>query len=407
MRATAVIGANFGDEGKGLMTDYFSTNETLVVRYNGGAQAGHTVVTPEKKRHVFSHFGSGSFAGATTFLSKYFICNPMLWKKELKTLSDLGVNPKLMFDPEAYLTLPYDMLINQEAERAKGDKRHGSCGYGINETVRRCLLVPISSNTCIGPIATNRSSKKIRYEHIRDTICKTRIEELGLKPNKDFLELFNSDVLLERFLDVLEEFLSTNEAMQPSEAITESGCSNVVFEGAQGLLLDEEHEFFPHVTRSKTGLKNVLDLCKEMNISNIDAVYVTRAYMTRHGRGPFPTETPGLSYVDKTNVSNEFQESLRFGILDVDLLSMSIDNDMQEEQKTNISVNPQLAITHVDQVAPDVEIKHQNQVIKVNGYDDLLHIVAEACKVNRIFVSTGTDRSRITSMLVSKSKIVV
>lgn len=407
MRARAVIGANFGDEGKGLMTDYFSTNETLVVRYNGGAQAGHTVVTPEKKRHVFSHFGSGSFAGATTFLSKYFICNPMLWKKELKTLSNLGVNPKLMFDPEAYLTLPYDMLINQELERSKGNNRHGSCGYGINETVRRCLLNPAVSNTRIGPIATNRASKKMRYEHIRDVICKARIEELNLKPDKNFFELFDSDVLLERFLDVTEEFLETNKVMQSFEVISESECSNVVFEGAQGLLLDENHEFFPHVTRSKTGLKNILDLCKEMNISNIDAVYVTRAYMTRHGRGPFPTETPGLSYVDKTNVANEFQESLRFGILDVDLLSMSIDNDMQEEQKTNISVNPQLAITHVDQVPSDVEIKYQNQITKVNGYDDLLRIVAEACKVNRIFVSTGTDRNRITSMFVSKNRIVV
>lgn len=77
--AIAVIGAGFGDEGKGLMTDYCCQRPkyTTVVRFNGGAQAGHTVVTPDGRRHVFSHFGSGTLRGAATFLSRFFICNPI------------------------------------------------------------------------------------------------------------------------------------------------------------------------------------------------------------------------------------------------------------------------------------------------------------------------------------------
>ncbi len=79
MRCRAVIGANFGDEGKGLITDYLAqTGGDVVVRFNGGAQAGHTVVTPEGRRHVFSHFGSGSFAELPTFFSQHTIVNPIL-----------------------------------------------------------------------------------------------------------------------------------------------------------------------------------------------------------------------------------------------------------------------------------------------------------------------------------------
>ena len=82
--AFAVIGANFGDEGKGLMTDYFCSQnkKSLNIRFNGGAQAGHTVVTPDGKRHVFSHIGSGTFSGADTYLSEFFTLNPIMFMKE-------------------------------------------------------------------------------------------------------------------------------------------------------------------------------------------------------------------------------------------------------------------------------------------------------------------------------------
>lgn len=404
MKATAVIGANFGDEGKGLMTDYFSSNDTLVVRYNGGAQAGHTVVTPEGKRHVFSHFGSGSFAGAATFLSRHFIINPMLWKKELKILQELGVVPTLTYSNEAKLTLPYDMLINQEAEKSKGNGRHGSCGVGINETITRCLA---GHTTNVPVVDKTRSEIKEKFIRIRDTYCRDRIKQLGLNPDKKFFELFDSDNLLENYLSVLDEFSATHHIVLDRDAVEQSKANSVVFEGAQGLLLDEDHEFFPHVTRSKTGLKNVLELCKEMKISNLDAVYVTRAYMTRHGRGPFPTEDPNLSYKDTTNVHNEFQEGLRFGRLDVDLLARTIDNDLQQTYGHSVAVVPQLAITHVDQVPADVEIQYENQIVKVSGYDDLVQTVAKACNILRVFVSTGSRRNRITPTLVTKERLHV
>jgi len=100
--------------------------------------------------------------------------------------------------------------------------------------------------------------------------------------------------------------------------------AQVVFEGAQGLLLDQDRGAFPYVTRSHTGIRNALDVAAEAGIDAVDATYVSRAYLTRHGAGPLSRELPGKPYPgiqDSTNVPNEFQGTLRFAHLDLDLLS--------------------------------------------------------------------------------------
>ena len=100
MQVKAVIGAAFGDEGKGSCTAFLSNPSTLVVRYNGGAQAGHTVIH-NGARHVFHHFGSGSFKGAATYLSRHFLVNPLLWQNELTELLELGIDPVLYINSSA------------------------------------------------------------------------------------------------------------------------------------------------------------------------------------------------------------------------------------------------------------------------------------------------------------------
>jgi adenylosuccinate synthase len=149
MRATAVIGAAFGDEGKGLLTDHYVSElrahgrRPIVCRFNGGANAGHTVVRGAK-RHVFSHFGAGSLLEAETYLSEFFVANPLLWQKEWRQLVELGVEPVVYLDRQAPLTVPYDIMINQFAEEHRGNHRHGSCGIGIHETVVRNESVEFS-----------------------------------------------------------------------------------------------------------------------------------------------------------------------------------------------------------------------------------------------------------------------
>ena len=102
--ASVVVGAGYGDEGKGLATDWLCARheaDVLAVRFNGGAQAGHTVQTPDGQRHVFSHFASGTLAGADTYLSRYFVCHPMLFTQEREALREKGFRPRVAIDPQA------------------------------------------------------------------------------------------------------------------------------------------------------------------------------------------------------------------------------------------------------------------------------------------------------------------
>jgi adenylosuccinate synthase len=370
VRAIAVIGANFGDEGKGLLTDALAARDpdrTVVVRFNGGAQAGHTVVTTAGRRHVFHHFGAGSLAGARTFLSRHFLVNPFLWDKERRELPDL--NLPLAVDRRAMLTTPFDMLVNREAERFRGDRRHGSCGLGINETVERCA----------GLLATTVAD----VEHparLRDRLAAianrslSRLEQLGVPPSPFFLDMLQSESLVASYLDLCEQFRRTERLVDGPELLRL--FEHVIFEGAQGLLLDERHRFFPHVTRSRTGLPNVVQIAGEIGLRELDVVYVTRTYLTRHGAGPFPTERPGLAFPDPTNAPNEWQGALRFGDLDTGLMAESIANDLSATG--GLAVSPCLAVTCLDQV-PEADPA----------------AIAEACGLRLGYVSRGPSRDRV------------
>ncbi len=348
MIAKAIIGSGFGDEGKGLLTDYFASksNNCLIVRYNGGAQASHTVEMPDGKRHAFSHFGAGTFANAPTFLSKYFIINPILFNKELRELKSL---PKVFVDPDCFVTTPYDMILNQIAESNRNGNKHGSCGIGINETVERCQdsQFRLTVRDLFDPIQI--LEKMIEYINI---YLPKRVVKLGIlgipEHSKDIM--MNKNILLnwkedcKQFLNCIT--LSENDLLKKYD--------NIIFEGAQGLLLDEKSSYFPHVTRSRTGLNNVIEIAKEVDIKEIDVNYVSRCYATRHGAGPFNNEINEMPYrkiEDKTNKYNEYQGRLRFGWLDLLEMFDYINKDLKQE--TNISITPSLAITCLDQLDDD------------------------------------------------------
>lgn len=369
VKATAVIGAAFGDEGKGLLVDFLSAKEpkaTVVVRFNGGAQAGHTVYGVVQ-RHSFSHIGAGTFAGAATYLSRFFLVNPLLWLKEREELlgkapdgppTTRGPLPPLIVDPTALFTTPWDMLVNREIERQRASARHGSCGYGINETVTRSATLP-------GHVMRAESTVWLRdFLRVARNYSEERFKALGGIPGKGFENTFWSDELLEDFMEAMRLFL---DASTLSSEIPKKLYPNVVFEGAQGLLLDEESGFFPHVTRSRTGLTNVITLCRRsgINTDELDVVYVSRAYMTRHGAGPFPTEDPTLFYTDATNAPNEFQGTLRFGRLDGRLIGEAIRKDLAG---CGYGVRPTLALTCLDQVTME---QRADAAVALTAYSDL------------------------------------
>jgi adenylosuccinate synthase len=386
MDIKAVIGAGFGDEGKGLTTDYFSSPDSLVIRFNGGAQAGHTVTT-NSHRHVFHHFGSGTLSGAQTYLSRHFICNPILFIKELEELKDF--KPIVYVDQYALLTTPYDMILNEIVEKSRGEQKHGSCGCGINETVERNAIF---TTLHVGYI--KRKDFRDRLESIRKIYFYERLIRLGIdcdSLSEKHKKLLDSDNLLEHFISDCQAFYdycSTN--------IDLNDFSSLVFEGAQGLLLDQDNKkYFPHVTRSNTGIKNIMSILKESGITSpIDIFYVTRPYLTRHGQGPFFTETkdkPFKKIEDCTNIENEFQGALRFGYLDVNQLSDAIDNDLLCAE--NYSKN--LIVTCMDQCDKEHVLVCNGDRVFCSSIQDFLR---NEIKPETILLSFGPQKKDVMKL---------
>ena len=397
MKATAIIGANFGDEGKGLMTDYFAAQgDSVVVRFNGGAQAGHTVTLREPSHgNVFHHFGSGTLAGSPTYLSKYFILNPMLFRREYEDLKKKGITPEVYIDSECLVTTPFDMMLNQIIEVVRGDNRHGSCGIGINETIVRHKKIPIyltDYSDCLPD----------KFKRILDYI-ESRLTEFGISeiPGR-FRHIFeNCEAVIEKFLDDVE-FVKNISGGYFFKALKK----NIIFEGAQGLLLDEDSRFFPYVTHSKTGLCNVIKLIKdwELDIDFLKVVYVTRCYTTRHGVGPLPFEVKKeiLPFFirDTTNINNEFQGDLRFGYLSLDYLSKTINTDLAENAKLPLEAN--LAITCLDQIPGNATFE-KDGILYYSSIDSFISLALKSIHTNFGYISWGPCRDDVMNYRVTNS----
>jgi adenylosuccinate synthase len=128
--------------------------------------------------------------------------------------------------------------------------------------------------------------------------------------------------------------------------------NELIFEGAQGLLLDQTYGWFPHVTRSNTGVKNVINLAEKIGLDVLDIYYLTRSYITRHGAGPLPHELPQQPYskiVDKTNKPHPYQGTLRFARFDVDLFQDTVRRDLTS-QVTRLKLIPHVGMSCLDQI---------------------------------------------------------
>lgn len=378
MEIKIVIGAGFGDCGKGRMTDYLSDKGALVIRFNGGAQAGHTVVLPDGKRYVFHHIGSGTMQGADTFLSKFFISNPMLYKKEFVELQAMGFTPKVYVSPYSYVTTPWDMMVNEMLEIKRGDQRHGSCGCGFNETIERCRNhYPLS----VGMLKA-KHIKNILLS-IRDYYIPKRIKDLDIVPDERYARLLKNDNILEYFFDAIGFFLNnTSISISP-----DSKYSKVIFEGAQGLMLDQGHDYFPHVTRSNTGTKNALRIMEDFHWveHKPEIIYVTRCYATRHGVGPFPSEIKGAEFEDNTNICNRWQGKMRFGLVNIERLCVEIGKDLDHFK---LPCDPSIAVTCLDQFNP-IHCIVAGHGAFVTHEEFCMLMLADFCQFNKCYMSYG------------------
>ena len=326
MKVTAVIGMNYGDEGKGHITNYLSNEHTLNVRFNGGAQASHAVYLADGRSHIFHHFGSGSLRGARTLLASQFIVNPLIFVSELYELSSKVPLREVFIDPRCIVTTPYDMLINEYTARTKGS--NDTVGCGIHETVERSAFSQLAINARDFMEKTDDELVEI-LTRISKEYLPFRLEALKFD-YRDFqafaIKTINTRAIKEAFLkfrglmrDKMVVIWSDDNLIDKFVA-KDTKNRQVVFEGAQGMLLDQDRsEYFPYLTRSNTGVKNVMEILKTVRQSfDFEAILVTRAYLTRHGDGPMLNDTvPHYANItEPDNDHNPFQGKMRYGYLD-------------------------------------------------------------------------------------------
>lgn len=341
-----ITGANYGDEGKGLGTYKFCQSfidrglYPLVICHNGGAQRGHTVIH-EGTRHVFRHAGSGTFLDCPTYLSEDFILNPIIFREEYEELLEKGVelDNKVFVSEKCLVTTPYEMFLNDMKERKRNKSKHGSCGLGIFETIQRNKEV----NFAIGDLYISATTHKIKSE-INKYFNKCVEEENLFKYKKDYMnDPMLTDIINTYFEDLKFMYSKIQIINSEDEKDFLERYDSLVFEGAQGLLLDQNNkEGFPHLTPSNTGADNPIKILSNLDLSNLDWIevcYITRTYLTRHGAGHLENECSkdevnSIMY-DKTNVPNEYQDTLRYGYLDINKLIKRVNNDFKKYESLN------------------------------------------------------------------------
>lgn len=400
---TVVIGANYGDEGKGLITDFEvrRTGASVVTRFNGGAQAGHTVVDGDK-RHVFGHVGSGTFTGASTYLSSDFIVNPLALYREVDNLRGMNITPEIVAaHAYARVSTIYDMIINGLIETARGDKRHGSCGMGINETVTRHEMGP---RLFVRDLVTRNFDLEGFFKEVATDWVPFRLKRLGIDlsnfEGNPMVAVLKDDP--KRHAAVLKNSCADFVAVFDEDPVLKK--SKMVFEGAQGLALDEQLGAFPHVTRSLTGLVGAVQAAREIDrfeLFELNPVYVTRVYLTRHGAGELAHEGEVISEVslnDKTNVTNPWQGNFRYAPLNLPQLKHFIDLDYARAKLTkytNIG-KPNLAVTCLDQVGDKVRLIAMNGVTVEIPTTSAAEYIAHALDINLSHTSRGPSAQDVT-----------
>lgn len=413
IKSNIVIGMGFGDEGKGRVTAWLADKiartvsaprwdrAACVVRFSGGQQAGHTVVSNldgiipytfesdkcrHQIRHVFSTLGSGTLSGFNTYVSKYCVFDPQCAVNEFRVLgrelenelANVPVNgldtlmtesaacdvcgkywmhlPKCVIDPRVPLTTPYEVYVNRHSDDTMSD---GTCGMGVWATrVREAAGFSITAGDMWYPVVLHAKLKSLADWYRKS----------GALPA-------DVDLDLDKWLSAVDLIIRDSRHFSINSL---PACSDgLIFEGAQGLLLDQTHGFAPNTTPSDTGLVNLtafdgdlgfgkrpINMINDIFLRNnsgvmsdvvisSDVYLVTRAYQTRHGAGFMTNESLPHNIVTdayETNVTNEWQKEFRRSVLDVDLLNYALDRHMICETVNGTKSRLHLVVTCVDHV---------------------------------------------------------
>jgi adenylosuccinate synthase len=344
-----VVGLGFGDEGKGLTVAHLAEKHKakLTVRFNGGAQAAHNVVSNNGEHHMFAQFGAGTFTpGCRCLMSKHTIIEAGCMLAEGMHLRNFVPDAfsRMYIDKAALVGTRFQMAANRIIEMSRGGSPHGSCGMGINETVKDAQYFEedmLVAGDMVDPKVVREKLMEIQ-RHNRDKVQ----GYLAIIPKNYALEDEIRWLTDPQSVDIEAETIDLLINKAKVNLVDSSwldaellGEGTVVFEGAQGVLLDEDHGFMPHCTRSTTTFTNAETLLPDG--VGATRVGVLRSYLTRHGAGPMPTEDPALIAVEAHNEWNQWQAGFRAGHVDLVLIRYAL---------KVVGVIDQLMVTHCDKI---------------------------------------------------------
>lgn len=325
MSVDVVLGIQWGDEGKGKIVDILSPNYDIVCRFQGGPNAGHTIIFDGKK-HILHTIPSGIFhENIVNIIGNGVVIDPVTFINEINELKAINLNPQnnLYISSSAHLILPIHRVLDFVYEKQKGNNSIGSTLRGIGPTytdkvARRGLPIGFSLRDDFDKLYKELNDFHINYLNYTGTdINEIKIEGISYREYEDkWLEA----------LALMREFKLVNVENVLHRALSEN--KKILAEGAQGSLLDIDHGTYPFVTSSNTTIGGV---CTGLGIphSSINKVYgITKAYCTRVGNGPFPSELFDDISKELQNRGNEFGSTTgrprRCGWLDLSLLKYAI-----------------------------------------------------------------------------------
>ncbi len=338
--AWIVVDLGFGDQGKGATVDFLARDQgaRAVVRFHGGAQAGHRVVTADGRAHVFSQFGAGSFVpGVRTVHTRDVLLQPWALAVEAAHLAAVGVLDaweRLWLSREALVVTPFHRAVNHLRELGRGAARHGSCGVGVGEARDDSLRSASDELLRAGDLLTPARTRRLltaTQERLRARAADLARALAGTSRRADeAIEVLEGRGWAQALDESLGVFRRRARVVPEEEALRaalgqeggpEAGAPPrpVVFEGAQGVLLDEGWGFHPHTTWSDcTPALARAALARVGFQGRVETLGVLRAYATRHGAGPLPTEDEVLTAAlpDAANGAGPWQGTFRVGWFD-------------------------------------------------------------------------------------------
>jgi len=280
MPATIVVGAQWGDEGKGKIANLLAQKADLVVRYQGGNNAGHTIVIDDQKFALSLTPSGVIYPGVIPVIGNGCVVDPAVLLAEMDSLRNRGIDPsRLRLSANAHLIMPYHRKLDAVRERFLGKQQIGTTRKGI------------------GPAYLDKYARTgLRVQDLFDPkIFRDKVATVLKEKNSILTKVFNQLPMAAG--EMIDEYLGYAERL--ADHVTDTGLlvweairdgKNVIFEGAQGVLLDIDHGTYPFVTSSNPVAGGALT-GTGVGPCDIDAVLgITKAYISRVGSGPFPTE---------------------------------------------------------------------------------------------------------------------